>query len=91
MHVTINTPSLHDVEVPISTHCANTARLTYNPSNSPDVHRLKALAAAFLTECDRILCTSKSQSAREFATAKTNAQTALMWAVAGATAGEASD
>lgn len=59
-------------------------RLDFNPSANERVTRLKALAAAFLSECDDI-ASEQPNAGRELAVAKTNMQTASMWAVLGAT------
>lgn len=61
-------------------------RFTFNPSGLPAVTKLKALAAAFLTACDETQLDNPAAS-RELAVAKTNMQTASMWAVLGATKG----
>lgn len=70
-------------------------RLGFNPSQLDTVLRLKALMATFIAECDATLCEDASkqtkeqqgEAARAFAVAKTNAQTASMWAVLAATTG----
>jgi hypothetical protein len=72
--VTVNDPALEAI------------RFSFNPSGIQNVHKLKALAAAFLTACDDVLRDHPS-AGREFAVAKTNMQTASMWAVLGATKG----
>ena len=61
-------------------------RMGFNPSGLDDVNRLKALSSAFITECNRII-KEKPESARELYEAKTEMQTASMWAVLGATKG----
>jgi hypothetical protein len=66
-------------------------RFAFNPSGLEAVNRLNALAAAFLSECEYQTDTGKTrfhvhgEVDREFEVAKTNMQTALMWAVLGAT------
>ncbi len=71
------------------TYCANDAsleaiRFSFNPSALDSVTRIKALAALFITECDK-LTSANPAAAREFAVAKTNMQTASMWAELAAT------
>jgi hypothetical protein len=61
-------------------------RLKFNPSGLKNVEDLKALAGAFLSLCDQI-ASEKPDAGRELAVAKTNMQTASMWAVLGATKG----
>lgn len=67
---------------------AKLVRLSFNPSNSPDVDRLKILAAAFISELERQTAVNghSAEAGREFAVARTHMQTASMFAVAGATA-----
>jgi hypothetical protein len=72
--------------IELSAEAAEAVRMGFNPSALDDVNRLKTLAAAFITECDRI-ATAKPEAGRELAVAKTNMQTASMWAVLGATKG----
>lgn len=90
MHVTINTASLSNEDVNISDDAAKLVRMSFNPSTMKRVDRLKALAAAFLSECDEVLAEFQGKdclpsAARSLAVAKTNMQTASMWAVLGAT------
>lgn len=61
-------------------------RFAFNLTSSETVARLKALAAAFLTECDNVTA-RKPDAGRELAVAKTHMQTASRWAVLGATKG----
>lgn len=61
-------------------------RLKFNPSGLESVECLKILAASFLTLCDEIAA-AKPEAGRELAVAKTNMETASMWAVRGATKG----
>lgn len=70
--------------VPIDANALADVRAHFNPSGLDDVERLKHLAAAFISECTRIAARARSSS-REFAIARTEMQTAAMWAVAGAT------
>lgn len=63
------------------------ARFTFNPSGQGDVTRLKAIAAAFITECEIVQGSNPSHpnAAREAAVAITLMQQAVMMAVAAAT------
>ena len=85
MHVTIHTGALQDKVASISNEAAETVRMGFNPSALPAVDELKALAAAFITACDNVVLASPSNSARFAAVAKTNMETAVMWAVKAAT------
>lgn len=85
MHVTVHTAALAGAEVPISDAAAEQVRMGFNPSTSSRVHRLKALAAAFISECDRLRSDGMG-NAREAAVAATQMQGACMFAVAAATA-----
>lgn len=58
-------------------------RYNFNPSGLMEVNVLKAIAAAFMTECD--VTQSHPDQGREFATAKTDMQSACMFAEAAAT------
>lgn len=84
MHVIINTAALHAEQCHISNDAAERVRMGFNPSTLPRVDRLKALAAAFISECDAVRETGGDS--REVAVAVTNAHQACMWAVAAATA-----
>lgn len=98
MHVIINTANLVNVSVAISDTAAKRVRMSFNPSTLPNVDRLKALAAAFISECDRIaieMTADESKSdhqvikeivLREMATAKTKIQSASHFAVGAVTA-----
>lgn len=77
---------INDVAVSISASAEEAVRLKFNPSALNDVAQLKTLAAAFISECDRI-ATAIPDAGRSLAVAKTNMQTASMWAVLGATTG----
>ena len=61
-------------------------RFTFNPSGNAQVNRLKFLAAALITEYERVR-DGGNGAAREASVAITNAQTASMWAVLAATKG----
>lgn len=84
MHVTIHTAALSAEDISITNSAAKRVRMAFNPSKLPNVERLKALAAAFISECER-LSAENPNAAREFATAATGAWKASMCAVAGAT------
>ena len=84
MHVRIHTGALPDDECAITDEAASQVRMSFNPSTLAEVDRLKALAAAFISECDR-LSAANPAAGRELAVAKTNMQQASMWGVAGAT------
>jgi hypothetical protein len=58
-------------------------RFSFNPSQRNRVTRLKALAAAFISEAE--VAGEETGAGREAAVAITNMQTASMWAVLGAT------
>ena len=82
-YVVIKRDSGNDVELAIDTEAAEAVRLKFN-SDRADVEILKTLAGAFITYCNYLReCTPNS--AREYAVAITEAQTASMWAVSGAT------
>lgn len=78
------TVTVNGKEIAISASADELIRRKFNPSNFDNVATLKALAAAFLSECDRI-AGEVPDSGRSLAVAKTNMQTASMWAVLGAT------
>ena len=85
MHVKINTANLDQAEVPILDSAAQLVRMNFNPSTIPRVDRIKALAAALISECQAIQVETSS-GAREAAIAITDAQKVSMMAVAAATA-----
>ena len=80
------TVTVHGTPINITDSAKELVRLKFNPSNLGNVDTLKHLAAAFLSECDRI-AGEVPESGRSLAVAKTNMQTASMWAVLGATTG----
>ena len=86
MHVIINTAALNLEEVPISDNAAQLVRMGFNPSTLKPVDRIKALAAALVSECEAIKA-EKPAGAHEAAIAITDLQKASMMAVAAATAG----
>jgi hypothetical protein len=85
MHVTINTAALVAEEVAITDSAAALVRMGFNPSTLPRVDRIKALAAALVSECETVREENPGGAAREAALAITQAQTASMFAVAAAT------
>ena len=78
--ITFEDGTTHDVE--LSDTAINAVRFKFNPSGLATVNIIKALAAAFLTECEEQTTQANGVS---FALAKTNAEQASMWAVHGAT------
>lgn len=80
------TVTVHGQPISISDSARELVRLRFNPSGLGDVDTLKHLAAAFLSECDRVAA-YVPDAGRSMAVAKTNMQTASMWAVLGATTG----
>jgi hypothetical protein len=59
--------------------------LDFNPSGNADVENLKKLAAAFIDACQALKEPASPAVQRMFSLAITDAQTAQMWAVKGAT------
>jgi hypothetical protein len=56
--------------------------LTFNPSNDPQVQKVKELFAEAITFCDKIRVQSENPEVKRMASvAITEAQTAQMWAV----------
>lgn len=77
-------------QVVLSDEAKEAIRFSFNPSGLPGVNRLKALSGAFITLCNELSLASGASrefpgAGREFAVAKTEMQTASMWAVLGAT------
>ena len=85
MHVTIHTAALPGETVTITNGAAELVRMGFNPSKLPRVDRIKALAAALISECEGIKAEG-GKGAREAAVAITQFQGASMFAVAAATA-----
>jgi hypothetical protein len=85
-NVVLNTGACVGVTVPVSVSAAEAVRMAFNPSGLESVNRLKSLAAAFISECER-LKSEDPAAGRELAVAITNMQTASMWGVLGATRG----
>lgn len=87
MHVKIHTAAIPDGETPISNDAALLVRMKFNPSSLPQVDRIKALAAALISECESIRDDANTNvGAREASIAITDLQKACMMAVAAATA-----
>ena len=85
------TATVHVTDHPDRAYTATDAaleavRISFNPSALESVTRIKALAALFIAECDAAVAKVPA-AGREFAKAKTDMQTASMWAVLGATKG----
>ena len=85
MHVRIHTGAVPDGTTTITDTAAKTVRMGFNPSSIEQVDRIKALAAALVSECENIRDAS-GPGAREAAVAITQLQGASMFAVAAATA-----
>ena len=86
MHVKIHTGALPDgAETHITDQAAATVRMGFNPSTLPAVDRIKALAAALISECQPI-ADARGPGGREAAIAITEIQGASMFAVAAVTA-----
>ncbi|RJE87948.1 Acb2/Tad1 domain-containing protein [Paracoccus onubensis] len=85
MHIKIHTAAIPDGETHISNSAAKLVRMGFNPSRLEPVDRIKALAAALISECEAIR-DQKGEGAREAAIAITDVQKSSMMAVAAATA-----
>ena len=85
MHVKIHTAAVPDGETAINSSAAELVRMGFNPSKIEAVDRIKALAAALISECITIR-DAKGKGAREAAIAITEIQGGSMFAVAAATA-----
>lgn len=86
MHVKIATGALPEgAETHITNSAASLVRMGFNPSSLPQVDRIKALAAALISECEAMR-DARGPGAREAAIAITEIQGASMFAVAAATA-----
>lgn len=72
----------------VSDYARRTIRMNFNPSQLPQVDRLKLLAAAFLSEVEKQVTEGDPSvpDLREWAEARVHIQTACMFAVAAATA-----
>lgn len=85
MHVTIHTAAIPNGTSSITNSAADLVRMGFNPSRSEPVDRIKALAAALVSECEAIR-NAGGKGAREAAIAITEVQGAAMFAVTAATA-----
>lgn len=85
MHVKIHTANIPDGETHITNDAAALVRMGFNPSRFEQVDRIKALAAALISECE-LIRDQQGSGAREAAVAITDTQKASMMAVAAATA-----
>ena len=85
MHVAIHTAAVNGDVTSISNDAAARVRMGFNPSKRVNADRMKALAAAFMTECE-IVRDAGGPGARDAAVAITQMQGASMFAVAAATA-----
>jgi len=94
MTLSISGPMPHaSGHIELTTEATERARIGFNPSGDDRVARLKTLAAAFYSECERIIEDaggpgSRGVAQREAATAMTQMQMAAMFAVSAATAGK---
>ena len=59
--------------------------LTFNPSNDPQVQKIKELYAQIIDICNESISAEPSEKSRLLKIAITEAQTAQMWAVKGIT------
>lgn len=87
MHVKVHTGAVPDGYVSISNSAAKLVRMGFNPSALPQVDRIKALAAALVSELEGMRDDRAHPGGREAAIAITDIQKASMMAVAAATAG----
>jgi hypothetical protein len=85
MHIKIHTAALPDAQATITDSAAKLVRMGFNPSTLHTVDTLKAIAAAFVSECEAIR-DAQGPGAREAAIAITDMQKTSMMAVAAATA-----
>ena len=85
MHVTIHTAAVPEGKTSITDSAAALVRMGVNPSGLESVGRIKALAAALVSECEAIR-NAGGKGAREAAVAITEIQGASFFAVAAATA-----
>lgn len=85
MHCLIRTAAIPDGQTDISNTAAALVRMGFNPSKLEPVDRIKALAAALISECEAIR-DAGGPGAREASIAITDMQKSSMMAVAAATA-----
>lgn len=84
-HVVVNSGAVTGVEVPITDEAARVVRMSFNPSDLPDVDIVKALSAALLAKCEEKV-DKGGVGTREAAIASAKIQAACMFAVAAFTA-----
>lgn len=84
VHISAPSTLSHSISMRDDDPALQAIRFSFNPSGEPDVMILKALAAAFIRECQRIQ-QDRPSVGREMAVAITNMQTASMWGVLGVT------
>lgn len=91
MHVKIHTAAIPDGTTTISNAAAELVRMGFNPSKIERVDRIKALAAALVSEIEDIedgsAAMERPDILRETEAALTHVQIAAMLAVAAATRG----
>lgn len=80
MRVEIFTDAAQGVSVPINVMAANMVRLHFNPDGIAQIDRIKALAAALVSEC-HILQRSGGPGAREASVAITHIQGGTFFAI----------
>ncbi len=85
MHVVTKSRLNNAVQTAVSSRAAELVRAGFNPSESPDVDRIKMLAAALITECERIGEDNLS-ACRHALIAIQAVEEAAMWGVKAATA-----
>jgi hypothetical protein len=84
--VTISFDDGSSYTISLADEAKEAIRYSFNPSGLASVNVLKALAASYLSAIKEAEG-QKPEAGREFAVAKTNMQTASMWAILGATKG----
>lgn len=72
--------------IEVSAEAMEAVNLAFNPSSHMKVTSLKVLGAVMLQACD-IEQTDRQHAGRDWAVARTNIETAVMWAVKAATRG----
>ncbi|WP_420585792.1 DUF7681 family protein [Ruegeria sp.] len=84
MHIKVHTALNTGTSVSINDTARVLVRQGFNPSDSAQVDRIKAIAAALISECEAIR-EKNANSARHASLAITSAEEAAMWAVKAAT------
>lgn len=87
MHVKIHTAAVPDGTTTISNSAAELVRMGFNPSKLERVDRIKALAAALVSECEAIRDEPSMLGTEDAETAITTIRGGVMFAVAAATTG----